>query len=81
MGPWYHESYIHATQNMNLEEQPKMTLQDNEQFQQGDNEIHALQNQLKVSEDIVVASLVQYDNTHKLVEKLFKKVPREGEGD
>lgn len=30
---------------------------------------------------MVVASLVQYDNTHKLVEELYRKIPREGEGD
>ena len=58
-----------------------MTLQDNEQFQQGDNEKDALQNQLKVSEDMVVASLVQYDSTRELVEELYKKVPRERERD
>lgn len=32
LGPWRHEPYIHDTQNVNLEEQPRMTLQDNEQF-------------------------------------------------
>jgi hypothetical protein len=77
----YDESYIHDASNGNSEEQPRITLKDNEQFQQGNNEIHILQNQLKISEDMVVASLVQYDSTHELVEELYRKIPREGEGD
>ena len=64
-----------------MEEPPKITLQDNEQSQQGNNETHTLKNQLRVSEDMVVASLVHYDSTHELVEELYRKVPREVEGD
>lgn len=58
-----------------------MTPRDDELYQHDNNEMHALKNQLKVSEDMVVASLVRYDNTHKLVEDIYRKAQREVEGD
>ena len=39
--------------------------------------MHTLRNQLRVSEDMVVASLVHYDRTHELVDELCRRIPRE----
>ena len=58
-----------------------MTLQDDELLQHDNYEMHALKNQLKVSENMVVASLVHYDSTNKMVEDLYRKVQREVDGD
>lgn len=49
-----------------------MTLQDDELYQHDNNEMHALKNQLKISEGMVVASSVRYDNTHMMVEDLHR---------
>ena len=58
-----------------------MTLQDDELYQHDNNEMHAFKNQLKVNEEMVVASLIRYDNTHKMVDDLYRKAQREVEGD
>ena len=58
-----------------------MTLQDDELLQHDNNEMHALKNQSKVSEDMVVASLVHYDNTHRMVKDLYRKAQKRVEGD
>ena len=73
----YDEPDIPKTHGLKLEEPPKITLQDNKQFQQSSNEMHTLRNQLRVSEDMVVASLVHYDRTHELVDELYRRIPRE----
>ena len=73
----YDEPDIPNTHGLKLEEPPKITLQDNRQFQQSSNEMHTLRNQLRVSEDMVVASLVHYDRTHELVDELYRRIPRE----
>ena len=75
------EPYISDAYDMNLEKQSKMTLQDNEPLQHDNNEMHTLKNQLKVSEDMVEASLVRYDSTHKVVEDLYRKTQREVDED
>ena len=77
----YDEPYISDAHDMNLEEQLKMTLQDDETLQHDNNEMHTLKSQLEVSEDMVAASLVCYDNTHKMVEDLYRKAQREGKRD
>ena len=43
--------------------------------------MHILKSQLKVNEDRVVASLVHYHSTHKMVEDLYRKAQREKKGD
>ena len=58
-----------------------MTQQDNELLQHDNNEMHVLNNQLKISEDMVVASLVYYDRTHTMVEDLHRKAQKGVKGD
>ena len=65
--------YISYAHDVNLEEQSRMSLQDDELLQHDNNEMHTLKNWLKGSIDMVVTSLVRYDNAHKMVKDLYIK--------
>ncbi len=43
--------------------------------------MHAFKNPLKVSEDMVVTSLVRYDSTHKMIQNLYRNAQKRLKGD
>jgi hypothetical protein len=77
----YDEYFNSNARDIKLEEHTEMTLQNDEPLQNDNHEMYTLRSQLKVNEDRIVASLVHYDNTHKLVEDIYRKEKREGKGD
>lgn len=50
-----------------------MDNQSENTFQNDNYEKHTLMNQLKVTNDMVVAALVCYDDTHRIIEDLYRK--------